>query len=512
VPADTEGEVWARGPMSPMCYYGDDAEALNHKFRTADGWVRTGDRGMLDTTGRLYLSGRRADTIVRNGIKVNLSNIRLLLREYPDIQDVVVVDVPDQLGESVLYACVVPQSGQPALSLDALNRFLLHTIGVERHKLVDAVVLLPRLPLAPSGKVDQAVLVERIRASSMRPVAQSGHDVSAQPIIDLLMGVERAGVLRAAIELGVFDCLDAGNTTASTLAATLNTSERGMRILLDALAGIGLLEVDDSQSTYALNALSSRFLLTQSPAYVGGLAKVYTADLMWETFRTFKDAVIAGRSVLPSGLEASNHPYWQEFAAGIANTSRATAKRLAEVLQTWTDLHQPSRILDMACGNGIYGFSLAKRHPNTHVCGIDWPSMQPHFEDTAREFGVVQRVHFIGDDIFEADISGQYDLVILSQVLHHFDPASCRRLLTKAKQHLQPSGRIVVLDFMTSDAPPTTEAIPRLFAAQMLGLTEGGDCYSVDFNRQLLAEQRFEDIEVHRLKGLPVHCITADKP
>ncbi|WP_160330601.1 hypothetical protein [Ventosimonas gracilis] len=46
----------------------------------------------------------------------------------------------------------------------------------------------------------------------------------------------------------------------------------------------------------------------------------------------------------------------------------------------------------------------------------------------------------------------------------------------------------------------------------MLGLTEGGDCYSVDFNRQLLAEQEFEEIEVHRLKGLPVHCITADKP
>jgi len=512
VPLDTEGEIWARGPMSPMCYYGDDALALNNRFRTAEGWVRTRDRGMLDAAGRLHLIGRRADTIVRNGIKVNLTNIGLLLREHPNLQDVVVINVPDQLGEPVLYACMVPRSDQPAPSLDELNRFLLHAVGVERHKLVDAVVLLPRLPLAPSGKVDQAALVARIKATTINAASQTSQGVSAQPIIDVLMGVERAGVLRAAIELGVFDCLDAGNTTVSALAAACNTSERGMRILLDALAGIGLLEVEPSQSTYALNTLASRFLRTQSPTYVGGLSKVYTADLMWETFRQFKEAVIAGHSVLPSGLEASNHPYWQEFSAGITNTSRVTAKRLAEVLQPWMEFHQLSNILDIACGNGIYGFSLAKLTPGAQVCGIDWPAMKPHFADMAHEFGVAQRVHFIGDDIFEADIQGQYDLVILSQVLHHFDPAACRRLLTKARQHLQPSGRIVVLDFMTSDAPPTTEAIPRLFAAQMLGLTDGGDCYSVDFNRQWLTEQGFEDIEVHRIKGLPVHCITADKP
>jgi len=512
VPSDTEGEIWARGPMSPMCYYGDDAAELNKKFRTDDGWVRTGDRGKLDATGRLHLMGRRADTIVRNGIKVNLTSIGLLLREHPDVQDVLVVDVPDQLGEPVLHACVVPHAGQAAPSLDDINRFLLHTVGVERHKLVDAVVLLPRLPLAPSGKVDQAVLLARIKANAMPTASQASHAVSAQPIIDVLMGVERAGVLRAAIELGVFDYLDAGQSTAPALAAAGKTSERGMRILLDALAGIGLLEIDQSQSRYTLNELSRRFLLTTSPAYVGGLAKVYTADLMWETFRDFKDAVMTGHSVLPSGLETSNHPYWQEFSVGIANTSRATAKRLAELLQPWMTFYQPRHILDVACGNGIYGFSLAKHQPGARVCAMDWPSVQPHFERMAHELGVTQQVRFIGGDIFETDIPGQYDLVILSQILHHFDPSACRRLLARLKPHLQPGARVVIVDFMVSDAPPATEAIPRLFAAQMLGLTEGGDCYSVDFNRQLLAKQGFTDITTHRLKGLPVYCITADNP
>ena len=505
----SEGEVWARGPMTPMCYYG--APELNHKYRTADGWVRTGDRALLDPNARLRILGRRADTVLRNGLKINLLEIELLLRTHPAVAAVAVVDREDGSGTSRLHAFLVTHPGRTAPTLDALNQFLLQTVGVERSKLVDALVPLSRLPLAPSGKVDRAVLAQTLGDTVARPVDGRAHSVSAQPIIDLLMGVERAGVLRAAIELGVFDLLEPGTRTVAELAQALGAHPHGVRILLDALAGLGLLEVSAGGANYALNALSRPYLVRASTRYVGGLAKVYSADLMWETFRNFKEAVIAGGSVLPKNLEASNHPYWQEFSSGIANTSRTTAKRLAHILSPWMSQRRSPTILDIACGNGIYGFTLAQTDPSCSVCGVDWPAMQSDCQRMAVEFGVESRSRFIGGNLFEVEVAEQYDLVILSQVLHHFDAETCRALVARARQCLRPNGLIVICDFMLSGVPPASESIQRLFAAQMLGLTEAGDCYSVDFNTRLLVEHGFSAVTVHALKGLPVHCITAEK-
>ncbi|WP_308411147.1 SAM-dependent methyltransferase [Burkholderia humptydooensis] len=153
----------------------------------------------------------------------------------------------------------------------------------------------------------------------------------------------------------------------------------------------------------------------------------------------------------------------------------------------------------------------AQARPKATVCGVDWPSMRDACARAAHEFGVEARARFVGGDLFDVEIPGQYDLVIMSQILHHFDEDACRRLLARACSLLAPGGRIAVCDFMISDAPPASEPVPRLFAAQMLGLTQAGDCYPVAAVRALLAEQGLVDVMATPLKGVPVHCVTGDR-
>ncbi|MGC3023774.1 AMP-binding protein [Burkholderia sp. DN3021] len=507
-----DGEIWARGPMTPLGYFG--APELNERNLAPGGWVRLGDRGRLDAAGYLHIIGRRADTVLRNGVKINLVEIEMLLHGHPDVADVAVVQATTDGCAARLCACVVPRAERQAPTLDAINRHLLDVAGVERCKLVDSVVPCLRLPLAPSGKVDRATLArEAATAQAALATCLPGapSTLSAAPILDLLMGVERAGVLRAAIELRVFDRLADGPRGAGELACAVGASARGMRILLDALAGLALVEHDAAHARYRLNPTSQRFLVSASPYYVGGLSGVYTADLMWDTFRHFKDAVIAGGSVLPSSLEAADHPYWQSFAVGIANTSRRTARRVADLLAPWAASRSSIAVLDLGCSNGIYGFTFAQSQPKSTVCGVDWPSIRDTCADTAREFGVDARARFIGGNLFDVEIPGQYDLVILSQILHHFDEDACRRLLGRACDRLAPGGRIAVCDFMISDAPAASEPVPRLFAAQMLGLTQAGDCYPVRTVNAMLAEQGLVDIVATPLKGVPVHCVTGDR-
>lgn len=492
------GEIWARGPMTPLCYY--RAPELDRQYRHPDGWVRLGDRGQLDADGRLRIVGRRADTVMRGGHKVNLVEVAHLLREHPAIAQCVVLNAPLEDGATRMHAFVVMKAGQPPLTLAQVRGFLNDEVGAQPSQLPDALACVPELPLAPSGKVDQAALLQSLQAP--RPA------VSAQPVIDLLMGVERAGVLRAAIELQVFDHLGEG-ASARTVAERTGASERGTRILLDALAGLGLLRQEPGQAYYRLGELAERFLRRSSPHYVGGLAQVYTADLMWDAFRHFKDAVVAGGSVLPQGLEAANHPYWGEFSRGIANTARVTAQRLAQQVLPWLAQRQQPSVLDLACGNGTYGFTLAAECPAASLCGVDWPASAELFWSTAETFGVRERTRFIGADIFTVEPGEPVDLIILSQVLHHFDEAECRRLLGRLQAWLKPGGRLLIAGFMRSDAPAEQEPIPRLFAAQMLSLTEAGDCHALSAVQRLLEEQGWQQIESAPLRGLPIQRIWA---
>lgn len=152
-----DGEILARGPMTPLCYV-DDPD-LNARYRLPGGWVRTGDRGRFDDHGRLRVLGRVKQIVVRGGFNISPAEIEGHLGTHPGIAEVACVGVPDQdLGER-LCACVAPRAGTP-MTLPALTRFLEQDRGVDRRKLPEALVVLPELPLGATGKICRRTLTE----------------------------------------------------------------------------------------------------------------------------------------------------------------------------------------------------------------------------------------------------------------------------------------------------------------------------------------------------------------
>ncbi|MBK0869242.1 acyl--CoA ligase [Saccharopolyspora sp. HNM0986] len=150
LPPGEPGEICARGPMTPLSYVA--APDLDARYRTRDGWVRSGDRGVLDGQGRLHVLGRLKQVVVRGGHNISPAEVELEIRAHPAIVDVACVAVPDDdLGER-LCACVSLAAGSAELQLPALTAFL-QARGLERRKLPEALVVLPELPLAPTGKV-----------------------------------------------------------------------------------------------------------------------------------------------------------------------------------------------------------------------------------------------------------------------------------------------------------------------------------------------------------------------
>ncbi|MFI6874817.1 AMP-binding protein [Streptomyces sp. NPDC050400] len=104
-----EGEIWVRSQYNMLGYWRDPeatAAALD-----ADRWLRTGDLGQV-RDGRLYLSSRRSDLIIRGGENVYPAEIETVLVEHPDVRECVVLGVPHpDLGQQVAVVVVLTRDG-----------------------------------------------------------------------------------------------------------------------------------------------------------------------------------------------------------------------------------------------------------------------------------------------------------------------------------------------------------------------------------------------------------------
>ncbi|WP_055627209.1 class I adenylate-forming enzyme family protein [Streptomyces hirsutus] len=172
VPRGTVGEIVARGPMTPLCYVA--APDLDTRYRTADGWVRTGDLGLIEDDGTLRVVGRLKDVVIRGGANISPAEVEIELATHPRVRDVVCVGVPDPLMGERLAACVVPRENT-APTLEELCAHL-DVRGLERRKHPERLLVLGGLPLTPAGKPDRAALRERCTSEGreQRPLASAG--------------------------------------------------------------------------------------------------------------------------------------------------------------------------------------------------------------------------------------------------------------------------------------------------------------------------------------------------
>ncbi len=147
------GEIVVRGYTVMTGYWGDEratAEAID-----ADGWLHTGDVGVMDDTGNVTITDRVKDMYVVGGFNAYPAEIEAMLRGHEAVAQVAVVGVPDERMGEVGCAYVVPAAGVTKDELDETGRAILGwSRGVmANYKVPRGVVFVEELPLNAGGKV-----------------------------------------------------------------------------------------------------------------------------------------------------------------------------------------------------------------------------------------------------------------------------------------------------------------------------------------------------------------------
>jgi acyl-CoA synthetase (AMP-forming)/AMP-acid ligase II len=165
VPNGTIGEIVARGPQLMKGYW-NRPEATAETLR--GGWLHTGDAGVMDEEGYIYIQDRIKDMIVSGGENVYPRVIEEVLFQHPAIADVAVIGVPDEQWGETVKAIVVLHQGVQATAEDIMEYCRGKLGGFERPRSVDFVEALPRNSL---GKVLKRTLREPYWAGQQRRVA-----------------------------------------------------------------------------------------------------------------------------------------------------------------------------------------------------------------------------------------------------------------------------------------------------------------------------------------------------
>lgn len=275
--------------------------------------------------------------------------------------------------------------------------------------------------------------------------------------------------LHAGVKLDLFTPLARQPLNAAELAAERGLDERGLAMLLDALAALRLIEKQGGK--FAATPFAADHLSRDAAGYLGHI--ILHHQHLVDSWSRLDEAVRDGRPVRRRVSHEPSEAERESFLMGMFNLAMLIAPRVADGV----DLSDRRRLLDLGGGPGTYAIHFCRHNPGLSGVIFDLPETRPFAERTLARFGMAERIEFVGGDFIEGPLPQGCDVAWLSHVLHGEGPAGCARLLDNAVAALEPDGLLLVQEFILAaerDAP----LFPALFSLNMLLGTPQGQAYS----------------------------------
>ena len=291
---------------------------------------------------------------------------------------------------------------------------------------------------------------------------------------------EAAGQVAAfttAVRLGLLDRIDREPATPAELARTCGATERGVRVVLAALESFGFVErLSDGRYQPVLT----------------GLAALHPLLPLWEHL---PESVRTGEPVYEITSPLADVASLPPSVAFLSEVRGDIADRVAAVLP------EAKRVLDVGAGPAPWSVAYCGRNANCRVTAVDMPTVLPATRRAISRAGLTDRYEFVSGDVE----MGAYDLIIVAQVCHLFDTATCTAMIRKLTRALADGGVLAIVDTL----PGPGAAVQEL---SLYLRTRHGSMRPPEVYREWLAEVGLGDVTGTDLPGeLSVTVVTGRK-
>ncbi|HXG89438.1 MAG TPA: methyltransferase [Vicinamibacterales bacterium] len=313
------------------------------------------------------------------------------------------------------------------------------------------------------------------------------------PILDTVFAMMKARCLMAGVRLGVFEALQQESRTPESLATALRLDASCLELLLRSLVYCHYLVVDGDR--FALSSLGRATM-------VEGAAKDLTGFVQWNytqwEFAGHLESLVRTGEGLDFHSTLNDSEAWGYYQKAMLEAARFDAPVLAK--------HVPvrrgaTRLLDLAGSHGLMGAALCRKHPPMRSTVIDLPAAVDHARALAEREGITGLVDHRPGDLLHENLGTDWDVTLLSNILHHFKPGDIAQVLARVHAALTPSGTVAIWEIER----PNQEAKPSEGdgVALFFRLTSSASAYSGEEYAGWLANAGFRQVKVRRPRLRP---------
>jgi len=308
---------------------------------------------------------------------------------------------------------------------------------------------------------------------------------SAEDIRELANSFRDSRVLLTGIELKIFTLLSTHMMTSDEIAQKINADSRATNRLMNVLCAMGILR--KVHGKFYNSDLSSKYLVEGKPDFMGNL---YHTNNLWDNWSHLTDSVIKGTSAVTNKSKSEKDDWVESFIGAMHYRGVHQGKILAMMI----DLTNVKTMFDVGGGSAAFAIEIVKRNPAIFATVLDLPYVIPITKRYVNEAALVEKFSFIEGDYLIKDFEGNYDLILLSAIVHINNCEQNKMLIKKCADALNKNGMIVINDFIMSN-DRTKPYHGALFSLNMLVGTANGDTYTEAEMREWFESAGLKKIE-----------------
>lgn len=294
-------------------------------------------------------------------------------------------------------------------------------------------------------------------------------------------------ILLSAVEMNIFTLLDEKPATATDLALRMNADLRGLTILLDALAAMGL--ISKQKDVYLPAPDTASFLSDKSPRSL--LPMLRHLVNLWESWSNLSSKVRGPGSTDFQGPNLQDIDELQAFIGAMHVVGEPLADKIAAAVQPG----KAKNLIDVGGASGTYTIAFLKAAPEMKATLFDRSKVIPIARERLIKAGMLDRVTLVAGNFYVDELPQGHDLALISAIIHQNGPVENIDLFKKVSRAVISGGRIIIRDHVM-EPDRTVPKDGAIFAVNMLVNTEGGGTYTFDEIKNWLIDAGFVNIRL----------------
>jgi SAM-dependent methyltransferase len=264
-------------------------------------------------------------------------------------------------------------------------------------------------------------------------------------LVDTHVAFMRARAIMVAAKCGIFDALRERPLSAYEVASKCGTAPIATEKILNALVASDYIAYRNG--AYALTGIARKWITRDSPTSLRD--KLLFEFVEWEMVEHFDDFVRTGRPLDMHRSDSEEH--WALYQRAMRALSGVGAP---EIVRRTPVPPGATAMLDIGGSHGFISVAMCRRYPQLRAVVLDLPAAVKHAASILAAEGMDDRVTHRTGNALEDDLgTEQWDVVYVSQLVHHFDEATNRQFVRRIARALKPRGVFVILELLRPSSP-----------------------------------------------------------